>query len=368
MNWLEITAIVLIVANTIGVFLFFSIREAIRYYRRNYKLVFQMDKVATEQNLRLVGTLYNFDKYPELWGSNEKNLRFYSKGKKIEGVSFEKHPSIKRALRVVWSFQHAFKTEMTRSFGTGSFPYEVSADKGTTLRKIIILSDKEIKKKKKVYANKSNEEAKLKKSLFLDYKHSDKHFHFDYAKLVDFNKGTHMHINERKSTTTSLRFQMIIPEDYSDKVKLNPESVKIYYVFDGELYEMETVFKRRVKEFYEWDLINLQPNTAYVGLSISSEHNPVIRPNKAFYGTTKDEEGNVDGIDSSQIAKPNSNYKKHKMWDEATAIEALGEDLAKLQYDIIAKKHYEFHNENAFVPIKKAEKVYAEFPWLKTGK
>ncbi len=368
MNWLEITAIVLIVANTLGVVLFFSLREAFRYYRRNYMLIFQTDRMATEQHLKLVGTLYNVDKFSVLFGSHEKNLRFYYGENKIEGVTFEKHPSIRNALRVTWSAEDAFKTEMTKSYGRSSFPYKVSPDKGETLISVITLSDKEIKKKKKVYANKSHEEAKLKKSLFLDYKNSDKHFHFDYAKLVDIKKGTHMHINERKSTSTSLRFQMIIPDEYAKKVGLEPESVKLYYVFDGYLYEMETVFLRKVNEFYQWDVINLQPNTAYVGLSISSSHNPIIRPNKAFYGTTKDEEGHVDGIDSSQIAAPDASYIKHKMWDEKIAIEALGEDLAKLQYDIIAKKHHEFHNSNAFVPIKKAETVYKEFPWLKTGK
>lgn len=368
MNGLEITAITLILINVIFALGAILLVFGIRTYKREFKLVFQVDKLATEQNNHLVAILHNINKHEEIWSVNESSLKFYYKKERISGVKFEKHPSIKGAYRMTFANQISFTREELNLVTGYLKDFSVSANGGITKTNMIHLAEKQIKRKRKPVSSESVEAAKLRKSLFLDYKNSDKQFRFDYANLIDFKKGTHVHVNESKSTPTSLRYQMIIPDDYLATIDLVPEEVKLYYTFEGSLYEMDTVFIGRTGDFFEWDLINLEPNTAYVGLSLSSKHNPLIRPSKAFYGITKDEDGHISNLDGAQIAQANDKRTEHPMWTEDVAIEAIGKELAMLQYKIIAKKHYELYEENAFLIVNEAEKVFDKFPWLKTGK
>ncbi len=332
-------------------------------------LVIYIDELGSEEKQTYTFTIYNAYKFKEIWDVNVKNLKYYIKRDEMQGVTFEKHPTINGALRLIYptftTLQESLKTLRAVSEGRLS----ITPDDGDTFIKVIQLPFREIDKIKEQKS--IDEGVALKESMFLDYQNSDKKFRFEYADLIDFNKGSHIHVNESQSTSTTLRVQMYIPTTYQEKIEkigFDPKQVWFYFAFDGYLYGMHTVYIGKTGDVFEWDITDLEPDSAYVGLSLSSKHNPLIRPSKAFYGITKDEDGATNNLDGAQLAKPNINMQQFKMWDEKVAIEAIGEKLTKLQYDIIVKKHYEYKHHDTFLFINNAEQHYSEFPWLKTGK
>ncbi len=359
--------LVVLIINILTVVIVFGTYKYKKWDRVNNKIVAHLDEMATNHKGRVVLTLYNVWKHKHIWNTNVANLKYYIFGEEVEGCDFMKHTTIRGAMKILYpaEFSNQLVIKSTKALINGDF--KISADNGYTFEKLSWISEKELNSKKH-HAHGETEAYDLRKSLFDDYKNSDKQFRFDYADLIDVAKGTHVHINESESTATTLRYQMIIPEDYLQKIDFDPDSVRLYHTFEGHLYEFDIKYLGHEGDFYQWDLYNLQPGTAYVGLSLNSSHNPLIRPSKAFYGITKDENAEANNLDGAQIAKPSPEMKKHAMWDEKTSIEAIGETLTSLQYKIIVKKHEEYHDEENFVFINDAEKLFDKYSWLKTGK
>lgn len=367
MKPMEILAFILITIDVVAILLFFLIIWAKKLHRRNNLIVARIDEYESVKQQRFIITLYNAYKFNSVWGVNLANLSFYLSDHKLDGATFEKHPTISGAFRLKLPSELDHETSFKIAISMRANSFNISPDNGQHLVKVITIPSKEISKIKERVENGDKSEA-LKQSLFEDYKNSDKQFRFNYADLIDFKKGTHVHLNESQSTTTTIRYQHLIPDEYLKTIDFEPEKVGIYHVFEGHLYKFEMVYLGRQGDLYEWDLINLQPNTAYVGISLNSAHNPLIRPSKAFYGITKSEDGSAPNLDGSQIAKPNENMKKFKMWTKEIAEEAIGESLTNLQYKIIAKKHHEYHNEDSFIFVDRADQIFNEFPWLENVK
>lgn len=367
MSSLEIVGIILLVINVLVIIGLILVPTLNKRYKINNKVILQCDQYRSEKEQRIVVVAYNIHKHPELLNANISNLTLYALDYKVKGAEFEKHPNIKGAIIIKYPVSFDYRTSLMLALADKRKEVKLSPDNGLTFTKTITMPDWQVNRKKHEETNEKSEAELMRKSLFLDYKNSDKQFRFDYADLVDEKKGTHVHINEGKSTSTTLRYQHIVPKEYLAKIDFVPESIRLYYTFEGYLYEFDIVYLGHVGDVYEWDLINLKPNTVYAGLSLSSSHNPLIRPSKAFYGITLDESGRPNNLDGAQIAVPPKGAKKHKMWDEAIAVEAIGENLADLQYKIIAKKHHEFYDEDAFIYVHEADKNFDEFPWLKTG-
>lgn len=364
----EIIGLVLLFFDILVIVSLVLIYFTLKQYIRNNLIILSVDELRSEENQTFVFTLYNVYKHKTIWNTNVQNLKLYlMRSKELVGCVFEKHPTIKGALRVTLPKDDSFHDTIVKYKSLCDGKISVSHDDGHTLTKVIRLGEREIDKIKEQKSG-VDEGLILKQSMFLDYKNSDKQFRFDYADLIDFNKGSHIHINEGQSTATSLRVQMYIPDEYLAKINLVPEEVGFYYCFEGHLYSMKVVYLHKIGNVFEWDLVDLKPNTAYVGISLNSRHNPLIRPSKAFYGITRDEDGVISNLDGAQIAPPTKNQKQFKLWNEQIAIEAIGEKLTKLQYNIIVKKHFEYNIDDAFMHIDQAEQLYDDFKWLKVGK
>lgn len=175
-------------------------------------------------------------------------------------------------------------------------------------------------------------------------------------------------VNQSMSTSTSLRYQVVIPNNHkvwdTIETKGKPRG-EFYHIYKGHAYKLESKFLGSRGSTYEWDLINLNPSSAYVGLSLEIEGNGVILPSSALYGITLDQSGEQVNLDDSILAKPVDGANPYKMWSERVAVTYIGEQFAKRGYDIIVKKHFEEDFKDDYISLQRAHEVYSRYDWLK---
>lgn len=365
LGWLGIT---LLIVDILAIVLYILITRLRKKYVRTNLLVASADTKRTVEEERYVINVFNADKNDAIWNCSETELRWHAMDYVVDGATFERNPDIPGSLSVSLPKEKTFQTELMITLSVKYNNIKISIAGYDNEYKVLSIPDSELEKAKKLTYRRVGDSSHNLHEMFQDFEHSDKYFRFNAKELSETSKGAHVHINESKSTTKSLRYQMILPKDYRDKVGFIPEEYKIFYVFEGNTYEFETKFLGNQDDFYEWDLINLEPNTTYCGMSYSSNYDTNIRPSQTFYGITKDYNGDVPNLDGANIAKPLPTHKKHRMWTEQEAIVTFGEKWTKLQYEIITKKHFELESPENYVRVQEAERYFDKYPWLKTGK
>ncbi len=305
------------------------------------------------------------------WNTELDNIRLYALGKEISVVAY-KSPDVPHGIRLLLSGAMNSSIDVTSLVGAVKYKvWEISFDAGATRQKL-----RQVQNRKQYKFG-----LRTSRSDMMSY---DTHLQkvlkelegTERATVMENNEATHgmiAHINEGKSTGTSLRYQILIPQEHpilnifgaGEDYKTVPS---FYHLYEGSLYKLESKFVDKVGSLYEYDLINLEPGKIYVGLSTSLDNGNACFPSSSLYGITKDHKGEVPTIDDAILAKPVEGSEKFRMWNEYVATEYLGEDLSKRMYDVIVKKHYEDEYKEEYLALSRTQEFYADYNWLKGHK
>ncbi len=337
------------------------------------KLTLVLDDINTITNEKLVFDLLNISKQKEINNCDTSKLSFYVSGSKVD-VSIKKDQKLHDGLKIRVEKELTSIEWISWMIALKDDDFAISNDDGKTFFITKLCSDKSSdntahEKMKEKIEKVSN---KLVQQFWSKLGSSQKNTMFDLTNAYEELGGVIRFVNEEYSTHNSIRLQLVFPSDHPRRAMFKPEEVptKFYYHFDGYLYEIKTRLIQGVGDFFEWELSGLQPGTAYVGLSFSTDGGKSILPSSSIFGVTRDLNGKLLNIDEAPIVAPfkEGGYAKYKMWNEEMSKKFIGEELSKLGYDVMVKKQYEFDNDGLYAPLINIDEFYQDYPWIKTGK
>ncbi len=335
-----------------------------RLYTIRNKLTLYADLEMTEKQGKYILNLENVKKVPELWEANENDITLISGDYKIP-ARFKRCKTVDARYRIIFDQPMDNMQQFWYVRGVRYDELFVSIDGGETKIKIHLIKGKFVEALTSRNLSELDEDV-IKNEILDSIFNSDK---YHYITHEFDNEDVISHIHEGKTTKTSLRYQALIKEDHEIFSEDYEHSyIKFYHVYDGYLYELPTKFIDRAKNLFEWEIYDLEPYSAYVGLSFSLDGGKTIYPSTSLFGITRDEDGEMPVLDEVNLAKPKPDAKKHKMWTKEVAIDSMGEKLTLKTYDAIVKKHYEDVHGGEFIPFHTVRQYHHEINWLETGK
>lgn len=345
---------------------YFIERRISSYLKSHYKLATIINAEAGKKKGRLILSIFNADKNKDVWNASENTMQWYSMGRRIEGVIIEKSYDIEGTLFVKFpKFQDLpYDAWLNILYSIKYNKIAVSVDQGFNLIEVYSVPNKRMARLTRSISNRGDSRKALIKQLKDDLKHSDKNHYLSNQDLYDHPEGVWVHINESKSTQTSLRYQLILPEGHIDGLGFSEETFKVFQTFEGKLYPLETKYLGKIGDFYEWDLIDLEPGTAYAGLSYTVDGGKTFLPSSTFYGITKNKKDILPTLDEAQIKKPAEGTPSYKMWTAKASIDHYGERWTRVAQRIIVKKHLEIYDDNLYIKLADADKYFDQFPWI----
>ncbi len=364
--------IIVVVAIVVAIVLICSyyVNKAVqRYLDINVRMGLYADVPYSVERNRIHLNFINVNKHPEFWEAHESSLKLEAMGTTIEGCKFFRSPDIPTGMKVAYPENLDHRQILALTAGVKYNNFKVSNDGGETF--IPINSVKDVVAKKYQLREAAITGVDMEKVLKTDLKesimNSDKfrylkaEFGFDMLEELT----TYSHINEGKSTSTSLRYQALLPsshETYEAFVK-NFDNIRFYYVVDGKAHQFEIEHVNTMNDYHEWDFINLQPGSIYAGIAYSLDNGKTIHASSCLSGITKDDEGNKVQFDDATLPKVDSS-NGCQMYKYEDTIKSCGEAVAKANYNMLVKKHYEKDNEDSYVPLKIADQYYSEYDWV----
>lgn len=359
--------IVLLMA--LGAVVYYFINE---WLNINVRMAVYADMAASLKNESIFLNFVNVSKNIDFWNAHEADLKLYAMGTPIEAV-FYRSPDVPNGYKIAYATSLS-NIEVLSLIGAVKYnKFEVSWNGGATRVKVNSIKDSVAKKvSKKMQSMKTNSADFLKEEILKSISEADKQFYLEEKKA----EGDRVisHINESKTTSTSVRFQAIIPPTHPMfKIGFNAggPNTKFYYTYNNRCYEMNSIYLGQVENLYQWDFIDLEPNTIYAGLSFSINEQRVIIPSTSLYAITKEEGENnsrFPTIDDANLGKPKFKHEEsYEMWSEKDALEYLGENLLRRLCDILIKKHHEDEFEDEYISLNNVEPFYEEHPWLSFG-
>lgn len=369
MNLLEILGII----STLGllaVFVFiaqFYIRKIIK--SRGLVIYGDIENMLEDEALFYI--IDNVKKFPEYWNADLDAIKIYAIGKQIPCVAF-KADDVPNGIRVLLSGAMNSTLDVISIIISIKYNlWEISFDNGHSKVKVNRVKDKHQFEIGMMASDIGVDTFEHHLQVVLDEIHESQKN--SGVKLIDENKSLFVaHINEGKTFDTKMRYQILVPESHSIHENIDIDnilnSIKFFHIYEGHAYEIESKFIEKIGSLYEFDLLNLEPGTIYVGLSVSLDGGKTLLPSSALYGITKNIDGVLPTMDESILAKPKPGSEKFEIWNEETAIKYLGEELTYRTYDVIVKKHYEDEYEDEYLALSRTQEFYSDYHWLKGSK
>ncbi len=263
-------------------------------------------------------TLINGRKHKNFWNAPVDQMKLYVSGNEIFGRFFRERDGKGNVTGIV-------KIVLTDIFNNGRNVYymlsglkhndfEISHDGGETRYPIHSLRTKTLDKQLDELKN-WKEEGKTSQAYFM----------FD----------------ERETTSNSIRYTIILPkgDKFESLIEAHGDALTFYHQVDDKMYPIKTKQLGRVNSSYSWDLIGLEPGTAYVNINWSIDNETLI-PSTANFGVTRDEEGNTVSLQDSVLTKnPKGNPLPLPSLDAGVAY--LGRELIHRQNVVVAQKHFQ---------------------------
>lgn len=339
------------------------------FINRHISLSLYFDGEKSYAEKELILNLVNASRFPHIWNSNENDLILISAGRNLDAI-FQKTPDVHGGYRIYITEDTGSKRSLMSIMAASRFnEFHIGVKGHQETHHAKILSDKQTKNITKIISkseNIVNKEARNEIIKKFTKKHSIKD-----AKINSKSKKPISHISDTKSTMNSLRYQIIFPDNHilisKNQRDKWPEEILFYHVYNGKLYEIENKFMGRYGHLYEFDLIDLQPASIYVGLSASIDGGKTICPSAALFGITRDEFEVIHSKTHSHLGKPkNSKVPKRNLWDKKEAEKYLEKSSLKRMYDVIVKKHFENDHPESFLLSENAGIYYEDYisKWL----
>ncbi len=312
----------------------------------------------------------NVKRYPEFWDVHEDQLELYAMGSKINAV-FYKSSDVPMGYKIAYSSTLSNMEILSMIESMQYSTFEISVDGGITRTHINSIHNKAVEKiarkmeEHQIQLTEKNRKDILDK-IVKSGKVSDANELMETARII-------AHVNEGRTTGTTMRYQVIIPPTHEviKTGEFDPENgkdLKLYYVYEGHCYELELKFIGKIDNLYEWDILNLKPGTIYAGLTFSFDNGKTLKPSSALYGITKDKHAELPTIDDSLLAKPEPGATKYEMWNEKIAIDHMGSSLTHKTYAILVKKHFEDEYSEEYLALNRTHDYYDDYDWLQLSK
>ncbi len=364
----ELLALITIIA--IALIVAYLIYKGVqRYLDINIRLGVYADVPYSVGRNQIHLNFINVNKHPEIWEAHESLLRFEAMGRVIEGIEFFRSPDIPTGLKIRYPLDLDHIQFLSLMAGAKYNKVRISGDGGETFYKVNSIKDSVVKKYKMKDAAITKEvtsdtlKQDLKDTIMNSekFKYMKSEFGFDILQELT----TYSHINEGKSTSTSLRYQALLPSDHEtyEQFTKNKDNIRFYYIVDGKAYQFETKHITSIDDYHEWDFINLEPGKIYPGIAFSIDDGKSIHASSCLSGITKNDDGNLVVFDEAELAAPNDSTPTFIFKFDDT-LETCGEAVTKATYNMIVKKHYEKDNEDSYVPLKIADQYYSEYDWI----
>lgn len=356
--WIIIFMLLLIVALLSA----FVVYKWIDWWHKHMSLALFYDgKISFEQG-ELVINLLHVNRYSKLWHAHEEDLVLIAAGRALD-ARFTRTSSVPNGYRIYLTEDTGSKKVVLSMMSASKYnEYYIGIRGHHDTFHAQILSDVKAQKITRLISKSIDEVNDETREMMLQeiVKKTSK----EEAKTLISKTGTLAHISEIKSTQTTLRYQLLFPKHHGDLDGFDPEAsgFGIYYIYHGKVYKMEHKFMGKYGHQYEFDLINLKPDSIYVGLSVSFDGGKTIQPSSAIYGVTRDKDGVIHTKTHALLGGPNSTSEKtYPMWTKAKALEVLEEEAFFKMKGIITKKHYEDDNEDAFITSERAETIFSDY-------
>ncbi len=341
-------------------FLIWLVLFLIKLYKKNIALGMYLDNSETLAAGEIVYDVVHVKHIKLLWKAHEDSLILIAGGVEIP-VAFKRAHSNMTGYKMYINMPTDDPIALTAIFNSiryNTFYIASTEDENEHHYHINILEDKKIHKIQTKLAKLSEKASEQAKQELLDSLLERKEYSHEDSESEMRLIAT---INRTKSTHDTLRYQVLFPEEHPLIESYDPESPKqkFYYIYNGKSYELEHKFVSQIGHMFEFDFINLEPETIYTGLSVSLDGGKTILPSPALYGVTKDMDGHNIKKTPAKLAKPKKGAKASKIWTFEEAEDFIGEEAANRTLSIILKKHYEDINpgiklnpDNALVEVK----------------
>ncbi len=361
-----LTICILLVLGIVVGFIYFKVNK---YLNINKRMGVYADMPMSIKNNSMYLNFVNIKEDSMFLSASEDDLKMFAMGTPIEAV-FYRSKDVPNGLKINVNPPSLSNMQFLSLIGGVKYnAFEMSYDNGETRIKVNSVKDSIAKGiTQKMQEMRSYNSDDLRNEIVNEIVKSP-----EGLKYEELESGRAIsHVNERKTTATSMRFQVIIPKNHfimkNGFEPENPDMSKFFFVYEGHCYEIPSKFVESVENFFEWDLIGLNPGTIYTGLSFSIDGGKTILPSTALYGVTKGNDGQLPTIDETELGKPNESNKQYPMWTEEQAIGYLGAKQAQKNYDVIVKKHYEDDYTEQYLALSNASTFHDEYDWLKQGK
>ncbi len=360
---------IITILGLVGLGIYFLWKQFQNYLDIHKRMGIFADIPTSLKNQAIYLNFINAKNYPKFWNIHEDHLKLYAMGTEIKAM-FYKSSDVPGGYKIAYSsvLSNVEILSMIESMKYDTL--EVSYDDGITKKHIKSLHDKASKKiARKLEETQMIMDVEIREQMFKEIISIGK---LERHGAQELNENRIIsHINEGRTTGTTMRYQAIIPphNPMIEEFNFDPnvDSPYIYHVYEGKCYRLKTHFVGRIENLYEWDIINLEPGTIYAGLTFSFNKGKKILPSFSLYGITKDKHGQLPTIDDAQLAKPYEGQEGIDMWTEDDAIGYMGESLAHKTYAILIKKHYEDEYAEEYLALNRTHEYYDDYDWLKLG-
>ncbi len=332
------------------------------YIRRKVDIAIFADVPASMQADKIFINCVNLKWHQEFWDINEKKLSLYAMGMPMP-VKFYRVPEIPNGYKI--EFTEVLSNKQVLAL-TGAIKYNrftMSNDGGETTARVNSIKDTEAKKiTAKLQKSITKNEDYVVEEVIEKIKTSMK---YSYIRNEIFDDGVIAHIDEDKATTTTLRYQVIIPEGHKlFDDGFAKENMRFFHSYNGKLYPLEAEFLNQVKDLYEYEIINLEPATIYAGLSVTIDGGKNIFPSSTLYGITREEDGGYPDAANAALGKPKSEKGVKPLWKITKNTSIKDKKIMKLTCDVLVKKHFEDEHPDDFLPISKVVFAYKYYDWI----
>ncbi len=359
---LGIIAIIVLIAEGI----FFGVQKIKSTFSKTHSMKIYGDVKTSLKEGVMFYIIDNVDQYEEYWNTDLDGFRIYASGREISSRAFKSN-DIPHGIRIALVGLMNTTLDAMHVLGATKFDiWEISFDGGATRIPINqVVEKRQLSDAKKQSIN-NGYDSPLHgiNDMRGDKKKSEK------STISPGSLPTHgllAHINEGKTTGTTMRYQIVIPQEHPILNMIGDAAYKaqFFHIFEGKAYKLDSKFVEHTGSLYEYDLINLKPGKIYVGLSTSVDGGETVLPSSALYGITKDKRGNLPLLDDAELAKPEPGAKPYKMWGEHVLQTYVGEQYARRMYDVIVKKHYEDEFADKYISLSRSQDFYDDYEWLK---
>ncbi len=284
----------------------------------------------------------NGKKHREFWGASEHEMKFYVSGEVINARFFKErddkgHETGIMKVALVDVLENG-KNMYYVIAGIKHNKFEISWDHGFTKHKIFSINHKSLEKQ-------------------LEDRQREKEAGIDTPAIFMFDMD--------QSTANTIRYTSIIPKGHKFEQiasKLEAHPIVFYHQVDDKMYPLQTKALPKQGLSYSWDIIGLQPATAYLNIHWSIDGKNLVM-SSVNYGVTRDEEGQLVQLKDAKFPDEKSIKDKGlNLPSIASTVVYLGREETLFHYITAAKKHLQrdlgYWFEGKTLSQKSSEYIY----------